>query len=136
MDDKRIKELEQLEQKIKARNKYLNDYQKSNYDRIICLLPKGTKEKIEKKIKENNYKTISDYIRAVIEKDLNDGAGAGSAIIPDYIPTKAKIVDYSAEVLAPGADDDIQPQAEKKPAQAATNSALESQLDRLLNDHT
>lgn len=135
MDDKRIKELEQLEQKIKARNKYLNDYQKSNYDRIICLLPKGTKEKIEKKIKENNYKTISDYIRAVIEKDLNDGAGAGSATIPDYIPTKTKLVDISPEVAAAASDDVIQPQTEKTPAQAA-NSALESRLDRLLKDHT
>ena len=114
---------------------YINEWQKTNYYRLTVLIPITDKNRITETAKNKGFKTVSDYIKSLIDNDIN-GAGAGSATIPDYIPTKTKLVNYSAEVLAPGADDDIQPQAEKTPAQAATNSALESRLDRLLNDHT
>lgn len=135
MDNNRLKELEEIEKRFKARNKYNTDYQKNNYDRTVILFDKGQKKQVDEIAKRKGFKSITEYVKYLIEKDIN-GAGAGSATIPDYIPTKTKLVNYSAEVLAPGADDDIKPQAEKKPAQAATNSALESRLDRLLNDHT
>ena len=135
MDNNRIKELEEIEKRFKARNKYNTDYQKNKYDRTVLLLDKGQKNQVDEMAKSKGFKNTSEYIKHLIDNDIN-GAGAGSATIPDYIPTKTKIVDYSAEVLAPGADDDIKPQAEKTPAQAATNSALESRLDRMLNDHT
>lgn len=133
--ENKIDDLEKIAEKYKKRNKYINEWQKTNYYRLTVLIPLADKEKITQAAKSKNYKTVSDYIKALIDDDIN-GAGAGSAIIPDYIPTQTKIVDYSAEVLSAASDDDIQPQAEKKPAQAATKSALESRLDRLLNDHT
>lgn len=123
------------EKKLKARNKYINEWQKEKYYRLTVLIPKEQKEVLYNTACSKGFKNTSEYIKHLIDDDIN-GAGAGSATIPDYIPTKTKLVNYSAEVLAPGADDDIQPQAEKTPAQAATNSALESRLDRLLNDHT
>lgn len=100
------------EKKLKARNKYINEWQKTNYYRLTVLIPITDKNRITETAKNKGFKTVSDYIKSLIDNDIN-GAGAGSATIPDYIPTKTKIVDYSAEVLAPGADDDIQPQAEK-----------------------
>lgn len=135
MNDQEKKRLELLEGKLKNRYKYQNDYIKNNYDKIVLTFPKGSKQTIDNAAKSKGFKNTSEYIKRLIDDDIN-GAGAGSAIIPDYIPTKTKLVNYSAEVLAPEADDDIKPQTEKTPAQAATNSALESRLDRLLNDHT
>ena len=70
MDEKRQKELELLEQKVKARQKYVNEYQKNKYDRIICLLPKGQREQIENRMTQKNIKTISDYLRSLIDDDL------------------------------------------------------------------
>lgn len=70
-DKKRLEELEKLEQKIKARNKYQNDFQKSRYDRIAVLLPKGYKEIVDNAIKEKGYRTITEYIKALIDKDIN-----------------------------------------------------------------
>ena len=133
--ENKIDDLEKIAEKYKKRNKYINEWQKTNYYRLTVLIPITDKNIITETAKNKGFKTVSDYIKSLIDNDIN-GAGAGSDFIPDYIPTKTKLVNYSAEVLAPGADDDIKPQAEKTPAQAATNSALESRLDRLLNDHT
>lgn len=133
--ENKIDDLEKIAEKYKKRNKYINEWQKTNYYRLTVLIPLTDKEKITQAAKSKNYKTVSDYIKALIDNDIN-GAGAGSATIPDYIPTKTKLVDISPEVAAAASDDVIQPQTEKTPAQAATNSALESRLDRLLKDHT
>lgn len=143
MDNLTDKERARLEKLEKQKQKQLDrqkNYFAANYDRIAFVLPKGTRDKIRDYYSPRGLESLADIFKYLLEKDGfkidDDGAGAGSATIPDYIPTKTKLVNYSAEVLAPGADDDIQPQAEKTPAQAATNSALESRLDRLLNDHT
>ena len=133
--ENKIDDLEKIAEKYKKRNKYINEWQKTNYYRLTVLIPITDKNRITETAKNKGFKTVSDYIKSLIDNDIN-GAGAGSATIPDYIPTKTKLVDISPEVAAAASDDVIQPQAEKTPAQAATNSALESRLDRLLNDHT
>lgn len=76
-DNKRLEELEKLEQKIKARNKYQNDFQKSRYDRIAVLLPKGYKEIVDNAIKEKGYRTITEYVKALIDQDIN-GTGTNT----------------------------------------------------------
>lgn len=71
MDDNRIKELEEKEKRLKARNKYINDFQKSKYDRIILLVPKGQKEIIDQVARDNCYNSTADYLREIINADIN-----------------------------------------------------------------
>ena len=71
MDDNRIKELEEKEKRLKARNKYINDFQKSKYDRIILLVPKGQKAVIDQVAKNNSYSSTADYLREIITADIN-----------------------------------------------------------------
>lgn len=71
-EKKRLEELEELEKKVKARNKYLNDFQKSRYDRLVLLLPKGDKQKVENVAKTRGFRTTTDYIKSLIETDLNN----------------------------------------------------------------
>ena len=61
--------MEALEQKVKARNKYLNDYQKQTYDRITVLLPKGQKAALEEIAKNRGFKSVTDYIKSLIDQD-------------------------------------------------------------------
>ncbi len=76
MEEKnRLENLEEIEKKYKARNKYINDFQKTKYDRVICLLPKGQKEEITKRIKEKGLANVSDYLRSLINADLKTAAG-------------------------------------------------------------
>lgn len=76
-EKKRLQELETIAEKYKTRNKNINQWQKNNCDRVTILLPKGKKQDLEKAAKSAGYKTITDYIRALIEKDA--AARAGSA---------------------------------------------------------
>ena len=75
MDDQILKEYEKLKAQKEKQLKRQNEYMKNNYDRIALLLPKGSREKIQLTAINKGYKTITDYIRGLIEKD--------SAIDPD-----------------------------------------------------
>ena len=61
---------------------YDNNYIKENYDRINFTAPKGFKEIIDKRAKELGYKSIGQYIKMLIEKDMNQGLGGGLAENP------------------------------------------------------
>ena len=74
-DNNNLQELQKVAEKYKARNKYINDFQKQRYDRLICLLPKGQKQEIENRIKEIGINNISDYLRMLINADLKQAAG-------------------------------------------------------------
>lgn len=53
--------------------KYDNDFQKNNYDRINLLFKKGTKDKLNKHIKDYGYKSVSSFVNdAVNEKIARD----------------------------------------------------------------
>ncbi len=53
-----------------AAYKYLNEYQKKNYDRITILRKPGEKEKLTRIAKEKGYKTVTQFINACIDEKL------------------------------------------------------------------
>ena len=64
-----------MNNKEKSFNKaeYDNNYIKNNYDRINLLFKKGTKDKLNKHIKEYGYKSVSSFVNdAVNEKIARD----------------------------------------------------------------
>lgn len=69
MDNNRIKELEEIEKKFKARNKYNTNYQKNNYDRTVILLDKGQRKKVDEIAKSKGFKSITEYVKFLIDQD-------------------------------------------------------------------
>ena len=63
-----------------AAYKYLNEYQKKNYDRITILRKPGEKEKLTRIAKEKGYKTVTQFINACIDEKLE------SYNTPDLLP--------------------------------------------------
>lgn len=63
-----------------AAYKYLNEYQKKNYDRITILRKPGEKEKLTQIAKEKGYKTVTQFINACIDEKLE------SYNTPDLLP--------------------------------------------------
>lgn len=72
MDNNRLKELEEIEKRFKARNKYNTDYQKNNYDRTVILLDKGKRKEVDEIAKSKGFKSITEYVKYLIEKDQNE----------------------------------------------------------------
>ena len=62
--------LEKLEKQKKKQLDRQNNYIKNNYDRIAFVIPKGQKEKITARAAALGYKNITEYIRALLDKDL------------------------------------------------------------------
>lgn len=52
------------------KKKYDNNYAKENYDRILITMPKGEKEKIKIATEKKGYKSVNEYIRETIKKDI------------------------------------------------------------------
>ena len=52
-------------------NKYIQEYNKQNYDRVNLILPKGEKEKI-KALAKKNGESINKYIITAIEQRILD----------------------------------------------------------------
>ena len=50
--------------------KYDNQYIKENYDRISVIVPKGQKELIKNKAKKKGFASINEYIKYLINKDV------------------------------------------------------------------
>ena len=55
-----------------SRSEYINKHQKSHYDRINVLLPKGMKDKI-KEASESMDASISEYLMLLVSEDLSTG---------------------------------------------------------------
>ena len=51
-------------------SKYINDYAKQNYDRLIIQVPKGQKELIAEHWKSKGYKSLNAYVTELIAKDM------------------------------------------------------------------
>lgn len=62
------------EKKLKARNKYINEWQKEKYYRLTVLIPKEQKEILYNTACSKGYKNISDYIKALIDQDASTAA--------------------------------------------------------------
>ena len=69
MDDQQLKEYEKLKAQKEKQLKRQNEYIKNNYDRIALLLPKGSREKLTEKAAAAGFKTITEYIKSLLEKD-------------------------------------------------------------------
>lgn len=52
--------------------KYKNDFQKEKYDRIIVNVEKGEKQIIEEHRRKKGYKSLNNYIKDLIRKDMNE----------------------------------------------------------------
>lgn len=63
------------EKKLKARNKYINEWQKEKYYRLTVLIPKEQKEILYNTACSKGFKNISDYIKALIDQDASGGPG-------------------------------------------------------------
>lgn len=57
-----------------AAYKYLNEYQKKNYDRITILRKPGEKDRLTKIAREMGYKTVTQFINACIDEKINSFA--------------------------------------------------------------
>lgn len=51
-------------------SKYIQDYMKNNYDRIVVQVPKGRREQIKAYAKETGYSSLNAYIIDVINRDM------------------------------------------------------------------
>lgn len=71
MDNKIIERLEKFEKQKKKQLERQNKYMQEKYDRIALLLPKGSREKISNKAAEKGYKNITEYLKSLIDADLN-----------------------------------------------------------------
>ncbi len=60
------------------RIKYKNEHCKKNYDRVEILLAKGQKDKLNNHCKNLNI-SISEYIRTLIENDMNGNSSLFSS---------------------------------------------------------
>lgn len=54
--------------------KYKNQWAKEKLDRIPVSVNKGEKEKITEHYKSKGYKSMNDYINALIKRDMAGGA--------------------------------------------------------------
>ena len=69
MDDREL--LEKFKAQKKKQLKRQNEYMMNKYDRIALLLPKGSRAELEKRMTEKGYKTITEYLKALIDNDIN-----------------------------------------------------------------
>lgn len=53
-------------------SKYINDFIKESYDTIKVQVPKGQKEIIKEQAKKKGYKSVNEYMKALIKKDLEE----------------------------------------------------------------
>ena len=51
-------------------SKYKNQFAKDNYDRLNIQVKKGTKAKIEEHRKNKGFKSLNDYVTALIYNDM------------------------------------------------------------------
>lgn len=127
-NNKRLEELEEMERKIKARNKYQNEFQKSKYDRIAVLLPKGYKPLVDKAIQNKGYRTITEYIKYLIDKDLN--MSAAPDVVADHEQIKPLILECPEIESDYDALDTYRPIRTPEELQKPTET-LEERLERL-----
>ena len=52
--------------------KYIQQFQKEKYDRMIFNVPKGQKAVIEQHWRSKGYKSLNAYVNALIEKDMQE----------------------------------------------------------------
>lgn len=61
--------------------KYVQKYQKENYDRMIFNVPKGHKAIIEAHWKSKGYKSLNAYVNELIRRDMNENGEKSSKTV-------------------------------------------------------
>lgn len=61
--------------------KYIQKFQKENYDRCIFNVPKGQKAIIEAHWKAKGYKSLNAYVNDLISKDMTAAGEQGSKTV-------------------------------------------------------
>lgn len=54
-------------------SKYINDFIKETYDTIKIQVPKGQKEIIREYARTKGFKSVNEYIKTLISKDMTAG---------------------------------------------------------------
>lgn len=55
-------------------NKYIQQFQKENYDRLVIQVPKGEKALIDEYRKGKGYKSLNAYVNELIKRDMEQNA--------------------------------------------------------------
>ena len=55
-------------------NKYIQQFQKENYDRLVIQVPKGEKARIDEYRKGRGYKSLNAYVNDLIKRDMAQNA--------------------------------------------------------------
>lgn len=58
--------------------KYIQDYKKEKYGRIILDIPKEDKDEIKQYCKANGYGSMTKYIIAVMKEDMEKNQNRGN----------------------------------------------------------
>lgn len=58
---------------MKQSAEYKNNFAKEKYDRFPIVVPKGERDKITEHYKKSGYKSMNEYIKALIYQDMNGG---------------------------------------------------------------
>lgn len=53
-----------------ADNRRKHEYEMKYYDRVTCLMPKGTRDKVDLMAKKHGFKSRSRYVGWLIEQDM------------------------------------------------------------------
>ena len=53
-------------------SKYINEFIKETYDTIKIQIPKGQKEIIKEHAKKKGYKSVNEYMKYLISKDIKE----------------------------------------------------------------
>lgn len=122
--------LEQIKEKYQARNKYINDYMKNKYDRVVLLLPKGYRDIINNALQEKGYKSANEYFKALIDKETNTETTPAAAM-PETIPEITPKNSYNPALYDFDDEPDYIPP--KKPIEY--DYTLEEQLNRIKEEH-
>ena len=91
MEEKELEKLQKLAEQKRKQLDRQNKYMKDKYDRIALMMPKGMREVINNRAKEKGYKTITDYLKALVEKDINTAAAPN--VVMDHEQIKPLILE-------------------------------------------
>lgn len=91
MEEKELEKLQKLAEQKRKQLDRQNKYMRDKYDRIALMMPKGMREVINNRAKEKGYKTITDYLKALVEKDINTAAAPD--VVADHEQIKPLVLE-------------------------------------------
>ena len=130
MEEKEIEKLQKIAEQKRKQLDRQNKYMREKYDRIALMMPKGMREIINNRASEKGYKTITDYLKALVEKDINTDKTPAAAM-PEPIPEITPKNSYNPALYAFDDNEDYIPP--KKPIEY--DYTLNEQLNKIKEEH-